>query len=215
MLIRYHGHSEFLIEGAGGLRILTDPYDPRIPFPQKEVQADVVTISHEHLDHCYTDKLLGEPMLVRGPGSHAPREGLSILGIDSYHDDAQGQKRGHNTIFIIQLEGLRIAHLGDLGAPPEAAGMEALRGADILMVPVGGTYTLDALEAAALVRQLQPRIVIPMHYKRGEQGLQNIGAADGFLAAMAPLQASEQPLLRVVQEDISEAPPLVLLTPQA
>ena len=116
MLIRYHGHSEFLIEGAGGLRILTDPFDPRIPFPQKRVKVDIVTISHEHLDHCYTDKLLGEPRQVRGPGAHEPAEGLRILGVDSFHDDARGSKRGHNTIFILSLEGLRLAHLGDLGS---------------------------------------------------------------------------------------------------
>lgn len=214
MLIRYHGHSEFLIEGAGGLRILTDPFDPRIPFPQKRVKVDIVTISHEHLDHCYTDKLLGEPRQVRGPGAHEPAEGLRILGVDSFHDDARGSKRGHNTIFILSLEGLRLAHLGDLGAPPDEAGMAALRGLDLLLVPVGGTYTLDANEAAKLIKELQPRVVIPMHYKRGEQGLQNIGAADAFLAAMAPLQASEQPMLRITREDIGEVPPLVLLTPE-
>ena len=215
MLIRYNGHSEFLIEGAGGLRILTDPYDPRIPFPQVKQSADVVTISHEHADHCYLDKLLNEPIIVRGTGRHEPVKGLSILGIASFHDDAGGSKRGLNTIFVLEMEDLRICHLGDLGAMPDEAGLKALQKLDVLMLPVGGTYTLDAKEAAALVKLIKPRVIIPMHYKRGAQGLQSIAPAEGFLKEMAPLIASEQPMLRITRPDISEAAPLVLLTPQA
>ena len=211
MLIRYHGHAEFLLETADGLRILTDPFPDKVPWPYFGVQADVITSSHDHWDHCYFDKVPGDPAIVNDLEPRTVAPGVRITGYPSFHDDAQGALRGPNTIFIIQAEGLRIAHLGDLGAVPADHVLKALEGMDVLMLPVGGTYTLDAAQAADLVRALKPRVTIPMHFKKADKGFQNIDSSDPFLKAMLPVQASHQPLLRVTSGDISEAPPLVVL----
>jgi L-ascorbate metabolism protein UlaG (beta-lactamase superfamily) len=211
MLIIYHGHSEFLLETEGGLRILTDPFDPKVPYPYRETSADIVTVSHEHFDHNHTEKVKGSPTVVRGVASFCPAPGVTVTGYPSFHDDKQGALRGPNTIFVIETEGLRVAHLGDLGAFPDKEVINALRGADVLMIPIGGTYTLDAERGAAFTRLIKPRVTIPMHYKEGPRGLQNIDPADIFLNALAPVMPARQPLLRVTTEDISEAPGLVLL----
>ena len=173
--------------------------------------ADLVTISHDHFDHCHLDKVDGHPQVIRGLNTHKLPSGVRITGLPSFHDDQQGKLRGENTITLIEAEGLRLAHLGDLGAPPHQEVMQALKDLDLIFVPVGGTYTLDALQAAQLMKQLAPRIIVPMHFRKGEQGFQNIGPAEDFLNALAPLSASRQPLLRITKEDVSEAPPLVVL----
>jgi len=215
LLLHYHGHAQFLIETATGLRILTDPYDQSVPFPWHPVRADVVTISHEHFDHNCLDKVQGQPSVVRELGEQQPAEGLQVTGYASWHDDRQGAERGPNRIYIMCFDGLRLAHLGDLGAVPQQPVLDALKGVDLLLIPVGGTYTLGPKEAAALCHELSPRIIIPMHFKRGEQGFQNIQPVDDFVAALAPLEASHQPLLRITRRDIGEAPGLVVLTPDS
>lgn len=211
MIISSHGHAQFLLETQSGLRILTDPFNPDVPWPYFETSADVVTSSHGHFDHCHFDKVQGSPVIVKDLGAHAPAPGVRVTGYPSFHDDAQGAKRGPNIIYLIEVDSLKVAHLGDLGAEPAQEVLDALRGLDVVFVPVGGTYTLDAGQAAALMRKLQPRVVIPMHFKKASQGFQNIEAVDAFLTAMQPLTASHQPLLRVTAQDISEAPPLVVL----
>ena len=158
MLITYHGHSEFLLETEDGLRILTDPFDPKVPFPYRETAADIVIISHEHHDHNHIEKVKGRPTVIRGVASFCPAPGVTVTGYPSFHDDHQGAQRGPNTIFAIESEGLRIVHLGDLGAFPAEEVIAALKGADVLMVPVGGTYTLDAARAAAFTKQVNPRV---------------------------------------------------------
>lgn len=211
MLIRYHGHSEFLLETEDGLRILTDPFNDKVPYPLRETEADFVTISHDHFDHCYLDKVKGSPKALRGEGERIPAPGLTITGYPSFHDDKGGALRGPNTIFVIEAEGLRIVHLGDLGASPDETVTTALRDADVLLLPVGGTYTLDAKQAAQYARLIAPRVLIPMHYRDGERGFQNIDSIDVFLHAVSPLVPSRQPLLRLAKEDISQAPRLVVL----
>lgn len=211
MLIRYHGHSEFLLETEEGLRILTDPFNGKVPYPLRETEADIVTVSHGHDDHSYLEKVRGNPRVLGEVGEHLPAPGVKITGYPSFHDDRQGAARGPNTIFMIEAEGLRIVHLGDLGAAAEEGVTAALRGADILLIPVGGTYTLDAAQAAAFARLIAPRVIIPMHYRDGERGFQNIDSLDPFLSAVSPLVPSRQPLLRASGEDISQAPRLVVL----
>ena len=211
MLITYHGHSEFLLETEDGLRILTDPFDPKVPFPYRETAADIVIISHEHHDHNHIEKVKGRPAVIRGVASFCPAPGVTVTGYPSFHDDHHGAQRGPNTIFAIEAEGLRIVHLGDLGAFPAEEVIAALKGADVLMVPVGGTYTLDAARAAAFTKQVNPRVIIPMHYKEGVKGLQVLDPAETFLNALAPTLPSRQPLLRISKEDIGQAPRLVVL----
>ncbi len=209
MLIQYHGHSEFLLETADGRRVLTDPYNASVGFPMKKTRADLVTVSHGHGDHAEVSKAEGRPVILRDAGRHEPLPGIAVTGHLSWHDDAGGSKRGRNLCFVIEAEGLRVAHLGDLGSPPDAPLMEALRGMDVLLVPVGGFYTIDALQAAALVRETKPRVVIPMHYRAPEGGLAAIAGPEEFLRLMPG--PSRQPLLRVTKNDLSEQPACVLL----
>lgn len=210
MLILHHGHSEFLLETADGFRILTDPYDAHVGYPMRHVPCEAVTISHAHGDHCYADKARGDIVIADRAGETHFTDRITACGIPSFHDECEGQKRGENLIFVIEAEGLRIAHLGDLGAWDDTLA-DKLGFIDILLVPVGGYYTIDASSAAALVKKLNPRITIPMHYKTGVNADWPIADADDFLAEMNAANAPRMPLLRVTKEDLSEHPPVIVL----
>lgn len=163
------GHSSFRLKGKTAT-VVTDPYDPAmvgLAFP-KHVAADIVTVSHDHGDHNAVGNLEGRPFVVRGPGEYEIK-GVGIVGIGVYHDTENGAQRGSNTIYRIELDGLSFVHLGDLGHSLSADQVDTLDGVDILFVPVGGYYTIDAPTAAALVNKISPSIVIPMHY--GRKGL--------------------------------------------
>ncbi len=209
MLITYNGHSQFLMETGDGRRILTDPFDAHVGFPMRRVRADLVTVSHGHADHAEVSKVEGSPRVLRDVGKHQPWPDVTVTGISSWHDDAKGSKRGENVCFLIETEGLRIAHLGDLGEMPDAQLAKALWGVDILLVPVGGFYTVDARQAAAIVTKTKPRMVIPMHYRTSQGGLSTISGPEDFLRLMSSY--SQQPLLRVSKEDLGEQPPCVVL----
>jgi len=210
MLILHHGHSEFLIETEEGFRILTDPFDAHVGYPMKKVPCDAVTISHGHGDHCFIEKAEGSFAVADEKGITHLSSDVTAIGIPSFHDECEGQKRGKNLIFIIETDGLRIAHLGDLGAWDDAL-LDQLGHIDILLVPVGGFYTIDAVSAAALCKHLQPRIIIPMHYKTQVNADWPIAPAEDFLRLMHAESAPRMPLLRVTKQDLSEQPPLLVL----
>lgn len=162
--IRWMGHACFLIETGDGKRIITDPFDESVGYPVPAVEADVVTSSHSHFDHGNVGVVKGNPTILKGPGYHLIG-GISILGVKTYHDEERGAKRGENTVFVIRTDGLSICHLGDLGSIPSEDALDEIGQVDILMVPVGGTYTLDARGANTIVDLIKPKVVIPMHYK--------------------------------------------------
>lgn len=162
MIIRWLGHSCFYCEGEGA-SLLTDPFDQEVGYALPGVEVDVVTVSHEHYDHNAVGLLPGHPEVIRGPGSHRFKS-LKIKGIPVFHDEVRGAKRGENTIFTWEMEGIHLCHLGDLGHLLDETALKAIGKVDILMVPVGGVYTIDASGARDVVAQLQPRLVIPMHY---------------------------------------------------
>ena len=174
MKINYLGHSSFIISGNGHdeqkVTLVTDPFDPKmLGLPYHKQDADIVTCSHEgHGDHDWYEgiKKVDEKdyFLINTPGEYEIR-GVRIFGIKSFHDDKQGKERGQNTIFVFDFEEARIAHLGDLGHPLDSEQIEALEGVDILMVPVGGTFTIDSRQAVNVIEEIEPKIVIPMHYK--------------------------------------------------
>lgn len=162
------GLSSFRLRGKSAT-VVTDPYDPTVvglKFP-KNVEADVVTISHAHSDHNHIAAVGGSPFVITGPGEYEIK-GVSVIGVSSYHDEKDGAERGSNTLYRIEIDGLVIAHLGDVGHVLSSAQVEQLDGIDILCIPVGGHYSLDAVHAAQVISDIEPRIVIPMHYGRPE-----------------------------------------------
>lgn len=163
MDIIYLGHSSFKIASKTA-SVITDPFDPAavgLTFPK--VSATIVTCSHKHDDHSRADLVSDVKKVLDGPGEYEI-EGISFIGIPTYHDDKKGEERGGNIIFVIEIDGVRIAHLGDLGHKLSDAQISSMGSIDILMVPVGGYYTIDAKIAAEVVEAIAPTIVIPMHY---------------------------------------------------
>ena len=211
MLITYQGHSQFLLQSADGFRVLTDPYDESANFPVNPITADAVTVSHGHKDHNYVAKVTGDPVIASTEGTHMLSSTVRASARSAFHDMSGGTKRGSSLLFRIEMDGLVISHLGDLGHIPDTGQLLYLKGTDILLIPVGGFYTVDAAQAVQIVRALRPRIVIPMHFRTGDHGLKPIAPVDDFLKKMAPAEASVQPLLRVTREDLSQQPHLVVL----
>lgn len=179
MKIKWLGHSCFLITGGNGVRILTDPFDETVGYQLPAVEADIVTSSHDHFDYNHIRVVKGDFVHLNEPGPYRERD-IEIRGIGSYHDDQGGQKRGDNIIFTFRLEGISVCHLGDLGHLLEDEQIRAIGPVDILLIPVGGTYTIDYRQAVDLIGQLEPKLVIPMHYKTPAMGF-DIDGVDKFL----------------------------------
>ena len=215
MLITYHGHSEFYLECANGFCLLTDPYDDHVGYPMGAYRADAVTVTHGHGDHSYIQKASGAPAIIDSAGEWHPAPEVKITAIPSVHDDAGGEKRGKNLIMKMEMEGLTLAHMGDQGAPLTSEQIAALGKIDVLMIPVGGYFTIDAAQAYDMVRALKPRITIPMHYKTEVNGGWPISDEKEFLRLMGAPDAAPMPLLRVTKGDLSEQPALALLKWQA
>lgn len=171
MRIIWHGHACFTLE-SGGYRLLLDPYTLEV-YPPLHVTANEVFCSHGHRDHSHLDAVTLET------GVPSP---FHVESMATYHDGEQGALRGENTVRIIDGEGMRVVHCGDLGHLLDEAQLEKLGKVDLLLIPVGGYYTIDAKEAKAVVDAIAPRIVVPMHYRHGEFGLRPVGEAEDFLA---------------------------------
>ena len=214
MLITYHGHSEFYLEGAHGFTLLTDPFDAHVGYPMGAYRADAVTVTHGHSDHNFTAKATGTPAIIDSAGEWYPAPEVKITALPSVHDDAGGAKRGGNLIMKIETEGLTLVHLGDQGAPLTGEQLAALGEVDVLMIPVGGYFTIDAQTAFDTVRALRPRVTIPMHFKTQANAGWPIADEKEFLRLMGQPDLVPLPLLRVTRGDLSEQPPLALLRPQ-
>jgi L-ascorbate metabolism protein UlaG (beta-lactamase superfamily) len=164
MKIKLLGHACFLITSDSGLKIITDPYEVGggVNYGQIKESADIVTVSHDHTDHNNVAAVQGNPKVVRGA---ANIKGIEFKGIPTYHDEAGGKRRGRNTILCFELDGMRLCHLGDLGHQLSDSQVAELGTVDILFIPVGGFYTIDAKVATQLCDRLKPKVIIPMHYK--------------------------------------------------
>jgi L-ascorbate metabolism protein UlaG (beta-lactamase superfamily) len=168
MEIKYLGHSCFRLKGKK-IILLTDPYGEAVGYKMPPASAHIVTVSHDHFDHNNIAAVHGtstreEPFIINGPGEYEI-SGITIFGFPSYHDEVKGADRGKNTIYLINMDGIKIAHLGDLGHSLSDSLLEELNTPDVVFVPVGGTFTLGPREALKVVNQLEPKIVIPMHYQ--------------------------------------------------
>jgi L-ascorbate metabolism protein UlaG (beta-lactamase superfamily) len=164
MKITLIGHSSFLLEDSQKRKLLTDPYDKTVGYKVFQGDVDVVTISHHHFDHDYT-KMINESAAIIDKVGLFYEKDISIKGIPSYHDKFKGAKRGENVIYIIEMDNLKICHLGDLGYILSQDEINELGDIDVLLIPVGGNFTIDSKEAAELCNRIKPHIVIPMHYK--------------------------------------------------
>ncbi|HOP94262.1 MAG: MBL fold metallo-hydrolase [Dictyoglomaceae bacterium] len=201
MKIRWFGHSCFLFTNSQGKKIITDPFDTSVGYPLPEVEADIVTVSHSHFDHNAINIVKGKPIAIEGEGESSIYD-ITIKGISTYHDEEKGKKRGTNTIFIIETDGIRITHLGDLGHNLTEEHKEKIGRVDILCIPVGGTFTIDAEGAAKIVEFLKPKIVIPMHYKTPHSRL-DIDTVDKFLKRINyPVKRWEEKEVEVIKETI-------------
>lgn len=164
MKIEYLGHSCFKLTESTGTSIVCDPYSDEIGYAMRKVSADAVTVSHGHYDHNAVQNVDGAPLLING-GQNNGLAGVEINSIKSFHDTSRGKKRGENTIFKFRMDGIDVCHLGDLGEKCSSDLIETLLPVDVLLIPVGGTYTIDAEMAKEYVDRIMPDIVIPMHYR--------------------------------------------------
>ena len=164
MNITWYGQACFRFESKE-VRVLIDPFDKKIGLKAPRINDQIVLVTHEHDDHNAIGETESTTFVVRGPGEYE-KSGVQIVGIGAYHDNTSGSERGLNTIYVMKMEDITMCHLGDLGQSeltPEQ--VELIGNVDILFIPVGGVYTIDGKTAAAVVKQIEPKIIIPMHYK--------------------------------------------------
>jgi L-ascorbate metabolism protein UlaG (beta-lactamase superfamily) len=181
MKVKWLGHSCFLITAEKGTGVITDPYTvgAGINYSAIKESADVVTVSHEHGDHNNVSAVKGNPQVIKGSGAKTAA-GIEFKGIATYHDESGGRERGANTVFCFTVDDIRLCHLGDLGhllSPEQAASVGAV---DILFIPAGGFFTMDAATASQVCQQLKPKVIIPMHFKTPRCAYP-ISAVDSFL----------------------------------
>jgi L-ascorbate metabolism protein UlaG (beta-lactamase superfamily) len=166
MKLKWLGHSCFLITSETGLRIITDPYSTvgGINYSPVNEAADIVTVSHDHFDHNNISAVSGKPGIITGSGVKNVK-GIQFKGIASYHDESKGKERGANTIFCFTVDGIRLCHLGDLGHELSREEIAQIGNVDVLLIPIGGFFTIDAKVASKVGDDLKPKVVIPIHYK--------------------------------------------------
>lgn len=212
MLIEHIGHAEFLLTLESGFRIVTDPYDAGTGYPVHKIEADGVLVSHHHHDHDAVENITGYPQIIDYAGLHSFAPDIRATGILADHDDAGGSKRGKTLLFLIEAEGLRVAHLGDLDCLLDADQLDALGRVDVLMIPVGGFYTIDAREAKEVIDQLDPRVILPMHYRTEYNADWPIHPVEDFTRLFDPAEIRcGGEALRVTKGDLACQPRIVLL----
>jgi L-ascorbate metabolism protein UlaG (beta-lactamase superfamily) len=213
MKVKWLGHACFLITSKDGLKVLTDPYavGGGINYAPIKETADIVLVSHGHDDHSNVSAVQGKPEVVKGDGIKTVK-GIQYKGIAAYHDEAQGGQRGPNTIFYFTLDGIKLCHLGDLGhllSPDQVNEIDAV---DILFIPVGGFFTIDAPAASQVCDQLKPKVVIPMHFKTSKCAYPIAGVED-FIKGKKNVKRVEDSEVDFEQEKLSATTEIVLLRP--
>jgi L-ascorbate metabolism protein UlaG (beta-lactamase superfamily) len=183
MQITWYGHSCFLLTSESGYSILTDPCDQDTGYELSDLVCDAVTISHEHHDHNCLAIVAGTPEIFRTPGEHRAGE-IPVTGFSNYHDDEKGAHRGENIVFLYEIDGLKVLHLGDLGHMLSDETIKTIGSIDVLLAPIGGVYTINAKMATELADRLDAKVLIPMHYKTPALHF-NIEGLEPLLAANA------------------------------
>ncbi len=206
MKVKWLGHSAFLLTSDSGMRVLTDPYksgsyDGAVGYKPITEKADVVTASHQHDDHYCLEGLPEGYECVTEAGKHQAA-GLSITGFKSYHDTTRGKDRGSNIIFVIEMDGIKVCHLGDLGHTLSDEEAGAIGKVDVLLIPVGGLYTIGPREAVDVMKALSPSVTIPMHFKTEALGFP-LKPVDDFLSMAGDSGRPGTTETEIRQEDLS------------
>jgi len=208
MDITWLGHSCFRMRGSHST-VITDPCPPSLGYSLGKPSAHIVCVSHQHLGHCYVQGISGEPRLITGPGEYEIG-GVLVIGIATFHDKERGRKKGKNTAYLIEIDEVAVCHLGDLGHALTAEQIEELGNVDVLLLPVGGVSTINAPMAAEVVRQLEPKIVIPMHYKT--QALnRELEPVERFLKEIGVKEINSRPKLSVSKSSLPDTTQVFLL----
>ena len=204
MIIKYIGHSCFKIQDkidSENINLVIDPFDDSVNLKMPTLETNLVLISHDHHDHNNIKKIKGNPLIINSPGEYDTK-GVMIEGIDSFHDNKNGDERGKNTIFRIEMNDLSIAHLGDLGHILTAQHLDRLGIIDILLIPIGGIYTIDFKQAIEIINQIEPRIIIPMHYRiNDKEGTQELDSLEKFTKELG-LEVQEEEKLKIKKKEL-------------
>jgi L-ascorbate metabolism protein UlaG (beta-lactamase superfamily) len=211
MKIKWLGHSSFLITSDADIRLITDPYAPtdKLRYGDINESADIVTVSHEHADHNNTGPIRGNPSVIR---QSTEVKGINIKAITAYHDNDAGTKKGTSTIFCFKVDGIKICHLGDIGHLLSDNQAAELGKVDILLIPVGGFYTIDAEVAGKICDQIKPGMIIPMHFLDSRSDLP-IAGVDDFLHGKNNVKRLNGSEVELKAEEIPTSTKIMVLTP--
>jgi len=209
MKIKWMGHSCFVITSDDGARIVTDPYDDTVGYGRLQLDGDIVTSSHDHFDHNYIKGVNGKYELFNKPGQYSCK-GVSIKGIPTYHDQSEGAKRGSNIVFCLGVDGINICHCGDLGHVLSDEQVAEIGSVDVLLLPVGGTFTVDAREAYEVFKQLKPKVTIPMHFQTDALKF-GIDGVDKFLDIAGGGNRAGKQEIEIKKEELDEYPSIIVL----
>ena len=213
MKVKFLGHSAFVVTSDTGVKIITDPYEtsPTLTYGEITESADIVTVSHGHTDHSNVAAVQGNPEVVSQAG-RSTAKGIEFKGIAGYHDDAGGRMRGNNVMFCFELDGIRVCHLGDLGHRLDDKQVAEMGAVDILLIPVGGFFTIDASTATKVCDQLKPRVIIPMHY-RTEKGFTDISGVDEFIKGKNNVTRQDSSEAEFKADKLPDGPQIIVLKP--
>jgi L-ascorbate metabolism protein UlaG (beta-lactamase superfamily) len=209
MDITWLGYSCFRIRGNQAI-VITDPFPPGLGYTLGKQTADIVTVSHQHPRHSYVQGISGEPRLVKGPGEYEI-SGVLILGIAAYHDAVKGQSRGKNIAYLMEIDGVAVCHLGDIGHVLSNEQAEEMGNVDILLLPVGGVATINAAMAAEIIRKLEPKVVIPMHYQTPKTD-RELEPVENFLKEMGQSLVEPKPKLTISKSNLPISTQVILLS---
>jgi L-ascorbate metabolism protein UlaG (beta-lactamase superfamily) len=209
--IKWLGHASFLITSSTGIKVITDPYaiEERLRYGEIKESADIVTVSHDHHDHSNVNTVRGNPEVARGT---TEIKGIQVKGIHAYHDEAQGEKRGKNTIFYLKVDGVKVCHLGDIGHQLDSQHIAEIGEVDVLLVPVGGYYTVDATTAGLICKQLKPKVIIPMHFKTSKCTFP-ISSVDNFLQGEKNISQPNTSEVEFIAGEFPDETQITVLTP--
>lgn len=215
MKVKWLGHACFLLTSDSGLRIITDPYTTGVfglEYAPPAETADIVTVSHDHADHNNVAAVKGNPQVVQGVGSHEAK-GVRFKGIATAHDESSGKERGANTIFCFALDGINVCHLGDLGHDLSDQAVADIGDVDVLLIPVGGNFTIDAPVADVVCKKLSPRVIIPMHFKNARCPSFPVAGVEDFTQARQQVKTIAGSEIELKKEQLPSGAETMVLKP--